>query len=101
MVLRDVELIERIDSDNRTGDGCRNLPAEEFRAQVVNVGYRNSYDGVSGLFDRSQLGFLICVSACVQPNLNENPIVTVNLRRPQQFTVHRDDPLTNFACRLG
>ena len=32
-----VRLIERIDADDRTRDGCGHFPAEKFLTQIVNV----------------------------------------------------------------
>ncbi len=47
----DVGLIEGVDADYRTGHGDGNLPAEEFRTEVVAIGNIDADDGMAGLFE--------------------------------------------------
>src|SRR5947209_19278946 len=51
----DVWLIEGINSQNRTGDSCGDLPAKEFLAKVVDVSNFNFDNRLSGLAERSKL----------------------------------------------
>src|SRR5258708_5531327 len=46
----DVGLIERVDADNRTNHGGRDLPPEEFLTKIVGVVYRNSNHRIPGIF---------------------------------------------------
>src|SRR6266704_1311030 len=48
----DGRLIERIDADNRTGDGRGDFPAEEFLAEIVGIRQRDAHDGMSRFFKR-------------------------------------------------
>src|SRR6185312_7564512 len=36
-----------------------------------------------------------------KPQMNENAIVTVNLRRSQRFTIHWDKPFADLACAFS
>ena len=62
----DVGLIERVDAEDRSGDGRRDLPAEELLAEVVQVVERDAHDRMTGPLE----GFDRCVLRRVRRRRN-------------------------------
>ena len=54
----DIGLVEGVDADDRAGDRGGDFPAEEFLAEIVNVGERDADDRMAGLFERRDFGVL-------------------------------------------
>src|SRR5438034_9736480 len=49
----DVRLIERVDSDNRTGHGSGDFPAKKFLPEIVDIWQRNAHDWMSRFLSAS------------------------------------------------
>ena len=97
----DVGLIEGVDADDRARDGGRNLPAEEFLPQVVDVGDGDPNDRVPGFFERRDFGVLRGVGRGFQTKVGEDAIVAINVGRAECFAIDRDDALAQFAGGFG
>src|ERR1700674_5273761 len=54
----DVRLIESVDPDDRTSDGCGDFPTEKFLPEIVSIWQRDAHDGMPGLFERGNRGIL-------------------------------------------
>ena len=93
----DVGLIEGVDPEDRARDRGRNFPAEEFLSQVVDVGHGDAHDRMPGFFERGHLGILRRVGRSLEPNVGEDAVVSVHVRRAQFFAIDRDDALAEFA----
>ena len=48
----DIRLVERIDADDRAGDGGGDLPAEEFLADVPDILHADPRNRMAGLLQR-------------------------------------------------
>ena len=97
----DIGLVEGVDADDGACDRGGNLPAEKFRAQIIDVGHRDSQHGVPGLFERRHLRIDLHIRGMFGVDVGEHAIVAVNLRRAQFFAIHRDNAFSNFARGLG
>ena len=56
-----IRLIERVDADDRTCHCRRNLPAEEFLAEIINIRDGNAHDGLARLFEDGHSFVLLCI----------------------------------------
>src|SRR5262249_46773804 len=63
----DIRLVECINSDDRAGNGRRNLPAKELLAKIVSVAYRNSDDGMASSLKCRDLLVLHRIRCWVEP----------------------------------
>ena len=55
----DVGLVERIDAEDRTGNGRRKLPAEELLADVIAIGDGDAHDRMTRAFQRGDCVILL------------------------------------------
>ncbi len=79
----DIGLVESVDAEDGSGDGGGNFPAEEFLAQVVDVGDSDVDDGVAGFFERGDLGVLRRVRRAFETKVGEDAVVTINGGSPR------------------
>ena len=79
----DVGLIERIDAEDRARDRGGELPAEEFLADVIAVGDGDAHDRLPGALERGDRVILLRVRFARQPQIDEQPVLAVDLGRPR------------------
>ena len=96
-----IGLIEGVDPDDRPGDRRRDFPAEEFLADIVDVGKLDAYNGLARLFESGDGGVLRLIRLGLQTEIREHAIVAVNRRLAERFAVDRDNALADFAGRFG
>ena len=77
----DIRLVERVDADDRAGDGGGDLPAEEFLADVPDILYADSRDRMAGPLQRLHGLALRRIDLPVQLQIGEEPVAAVALGR--------------------
>src|SRR5215831_3588868 len=95
-----IRLVEGIDSNDRSCDSGRNLPAEKLLAQIIDISHVNAHDWLTGFTQRVDAGILARVHCILQPQVSEDPIIAINLRRPKLFTVDGDQAFALLAGAL-
>ena len=96
----DVGLIERIDADDRAGNGRGDLPAEEFLADLVAIGDVDAHDGMTGPFERGDGVVLRGIGLGRQPHIDEQAVLAVDLGVPERLGVDWHEPLAELSGRL-
>src|SRR5579864_134089 len=92
-----VGLIEWINSDDRSRDRSRNLPAEEFLAEIISVGHGNANYRVSGFFKRSNFLILRGIRLTFEPQICKHAVVAVNLDGSETLAIDRNNTFSQLA----
>ena len=88
----DVGLVEGIQAEHGAGDSGRHLPAIELGAEVTLVIHLDPHQRVSGGLEGVDLRVLIRIRRACEPDVREQAVVPVVLRRADGFVPDRDDP---------
>ena len=97
----DVGLVERIDPQDRAGDGRRELPAEELRPDLVRRGDLDPDHGLPGRLEARHRAVLGGVRRRVEPQVDEQAVPAIELRGAEGLAVDRDEALARLPGRLG
>ena len=97
----DIGLVERVDSEHGAGDSRGDLPAEKFLAELYPVLEQNTHDRVAGALQRRDGIVLFSIRCAVQAHINEQAVITVDLRRADALTVDRHNPFALLTGRFG
>ena len=97
----DVGLIERIDADDRAGDGSRDLEAEKFLADMFGQFQLDAHHRMAGRLQLRKLGLVSGIGFTIEREIDEEAIVAVKLRRAERLAVDRDETLAVLAGGLG
>jgi len=86
LLASDVRLVEGVDADDRTGDGCRDLPAEKTlrrwrRCSCTAI----RTDGLACFLQHFDSGILRVIGRGLEPEIREDAIRTVIFRRGYGF----------------
>src|SRR6267154_5244852 len=92
----DVRLVEGVDADDRTGHGCRDLPAEKLFADGVRILHGDPDDRLARFLQRFDSGILRAIGRGLEPEIREYAIRTVVFGRGHAFAVYRDDSFAAF-----
>src|SRR6185437_14913352 len=79
----DIRLIEWIDAEDRTRDGRRKLPAEEFLTDVIAIGDRDAHDWLARAFECCDCVILLGIRFARQAHINEKAILPVDVGRAE------------------
>ncbi len=96
----DIRLVERIDADDRAGDGGGDLPAEEFLADVPDILHADPRDRMAGPLQRLHRLALRRIDLPVQLQIGEEPVAAVALGHGERLAGQRDQPASLLACTL-
>src|SRR5258708_18635565 len=92
-----VRLVEGVDPDDRTGDGCGDFPTEKFLPEVVSIWQRDAHHRMPGFFERSDRGILRLVGLRCQTQISEDTIVAVGSWLGEAFAINRNNALAYFS----
>ncbi len=95
----DVGLVEGIDAQAMAGHRRRHLPQEELLPQVVQVPQAQAHHRMPGILEG--LHSLVVGIVAVQPQVDEQPVVAIDIRRAQRLADHGQDALALLAGALG
>ena len=93
----DVGLIERIDTEDRTRNGRRKFPAEEFLADVIAIGDGDAHDRMTRAFQRGDCIILFGIRFARQAHIDEQAIRPVDIGRPKRLGIDRNEALAVLA----
>src|SRR5262249_42774758 len=77
------------------------LPAEEFLAEIVDIGHLQPDYRLAGILERLDPSVLILISSVLQTEIDEDSVVSIDFRSPKRLAIHRDQALALFARALG
>src|SRR6185369_153811 len=98
--LLHVGLIERVDSDDGPCDRGRHLPQVKLLAEIEQISEPPADDRMTGRLERAQPGFGIRIGGS-NADVNEEPIVSVDRRRPERFAGYWNNAFVLLARTLG
>ena len=90
-----IGLIERVDTHDRPRHCSGELPAKELARKVVAIGQRDLYDRLPGL------GQSLDCFVLGQPQVDQEAILSIVVRRAELFPIHGDHGLAVLAGGLG
>src|SRR5436190_16241834 len=99
--LLHVGLIERVDPEDRTGDGDGELPGEEEGAEVDGVLEWNLDHRMAGVGELGQAAIGVAVRRRAVSQMREDTILAVDGRLAERLARDRDDPRAVLAGALG
>ena len=96
----DVGLVERIDAEHRAGDRGRDLEAEEFLTDMVDRFHDDADHGMPGLLQRGQFFIMRSIVFAFGPDVDEEPVQSIQRHLAKRFAVDRDQALAPLAGRF-
>src|SRR5882762_8844692 len=96
----DVGLVERIDAEDRPRDRRGDFPAEEFLSDVMALANRDAHDRMAGLLQRRDGLVLLGIRFGGEPQIGEDPVLTIGLRACERLGVERNKTLAALAGRF-
>ena len=97
----DVRLVERVDAEDRAGDGGGDLPAEELAPQRGARRHLETHHGRAGLGEARQGQEVLGVFVAVELERHEEPIGAVALGGAEGLAVDRDHRPPALAGAFG
>src|SRR5262249_30446911 len=94
----DIRLIEGVDAENRSGNRRRHLPLEERLAEIAERRERQPHDRLATVFERGERGFI--ARLWIEAQVDEQPIVSVDLGRAERLAIDRDEATSLLARRF-
>ena len=98
--LLDVGLVEGVDSEDGTGDGGGELPAEELATQGVTVSEGEAQDGMACGGEAVYVGVQRIVGVASEAEGDEEAVAAVGGGREQRLAGDGDDALSACGSRL-
>ena len=97
----DVRLIEWVDAEDRSRNRRRDLPAEEFLAEVVAVGDLDAHHRMAGVLEFNE-SRVRCRRRCssASRSVDEQTIVAIDAGGSERLAVDRDQSLAVLAGRF-
>jgi len=92
-----VRLVERIDTENRAGDGGRYLEAEKLLADMVDRFHHDADDGMAGRLQGLEPRIMRGVVFALGTDIDEETIVAVTSGIAERLAVDRNQALALFA----
>src|SRR6185437_14810896 len=96
-----VRLVERVDADDGAGHGCRDLPAEEFLADMPDILDPDPRDRMPRPLQRLYRLALRAIGMSVQLQIGEEPVTAVAVGRGERLVRQRNEAASLLPRALG